>query len=83
MNNKIVVQVALLAVVGVSVVAWAWKSFAKETAAAPPAAAPAGNAGGTPAAPGAQATPAVPVATAPGEVLADGVAVINFHGTRR
>jgi len=73
MNSKIVVQVALLAVVGASVVAWAWKSFTKATPTASPMAAP----GEVPSA------PAAPVASVPGQVLADGVAVINFHGMRR
>lgn len=80
MNHKIVVQFALLAVVGASIGAWAWNSFARDVPAAPSITAPNGSAGDLQPAPAASP---MPVAREAAKVLADGVAVINFHGTRR
>lgn len=79
MTSKKIVQSVLLLLLGLSVAAWAVRSFG--TAAPAPGMAPvaAVTPGTTPPAekPQVDAVPATPA------VLADGIAVIHFHGTRR
>lgn len=91
MRSKLVVQSILLLLLGASVVVWAVRSFGAETPAVPPpVAAPAAAVApdatppaATPDATPPAAQPAASPSPAPAVVLADGIAVINFHGTKR
>ena len=68
MRTKTIAQSVLLVLLGSSILAWAVKSFGGSDTAVAPAPTPAA------------APDDVPAAAA---VLADGVAVINFHGAKR